>query len=177
MLAPCISVMRLKPIAAITVLVLVSLSIAGCTSTQNVTTPGTPSNKLGYMSINVTQVPAPTSVGSSSLFNTPNAGDKFVFFNTTVTNINASGSVGLGRTVSADYFTLHDSNGHAYSVSPLVNDLHIAGFPHNVITHPGDKVNGLLPFEVPQNATLVNLVYSDSRGANGDFAGNVTVTL
>jgi hypothetical protein len=175
-LAPCISIMQLKPIAAITVLLLVSLSIAGCTSTQNVTTQGTPSNKLGYMGVNVTQVPAPTSIGSVSLFNTPEAGYKFVFFNATVTNINAS-SVGLGRTVSADYFTLHDSNGHAYGVSPLVSDLHIAGFPHNVITHPGDKVNGLLPFEVLQNATLVNLVYSDNRGSYGDFAGNVTVNL
>lgn len=168
--------MQLKPIAAITVLLLVSLSIAGCTSTQNTTKQGIPTNKLGYMGVNVTEVPAPASVGSSSLFNTPKAGYKFVFFNATVTNINASGP-GLGRTVSPDYFTLHDSNGYAYGVSPLVNDLHIAGFPYNVITHPGDKVNGLLPFEVPQNATLVNLVYSDNQGSYGDFAGNVTVNL
>lgn len=163
--------------AAITVLLLVSLSIAGCTSTQNTTMQGIPSNKLGYMGVNVAQVPAPASIGSSSLFNTPKAGYKFVFFNATVTNINASGSVGRGRTVRADYFTLHDSNGYAYGVSSLVSDLHVAGFPYDAITHPGDKVNGLLPFEVPQNAALVNLVYSDNPGSYGDFAGNVTVHL
>jgi hypothetical protein len=27
--------------------------------------------------------------------------------------------------------------------------------------NPGDKVNGLLVFEVPQNAKLVNMVYTD----------------
>ena len=94
-----------------------------------------------------------------------------------MTNINASGSTGQGRTVRSEYFTLHDSNGYAYSVSPLVRDLHIAGFPYNVITHPGNQVNGLLPFEVPQNAKLVNLVYSDNSGPYSDFAVNVTVNL
>ena len=138
---------------------------------------GHPNNKLGYMGVNVTQVPAPANIGPSSLFNTPKAGYKFVFFNVTVTNINASGSTGQGRTVRPDFFTLHDSNGYAYGVSPLVRDLHIAGFPYNVITHPGDHVNGLLPFEVPQNAKLVNLVYSDNPGPYSDFAGNVTVNL
>lgn len=72
---------------------------------------------------------------------------------------------------------MHDSNGNAHGVSLLVRDLHIAGFPYNVITHPGDQVNGLLPFEVPQNAKLVNLVYSDNPGPYSDFAGNVTVYL
>jgi predicted small secreted protein len=169
--------MQLKPIAVITVLLLVSLSIAGCITTQNTTMRGIPSTKLGYIGVNVTQVPAPASIGSSSLFNTPEAGYRFVFFNATVTNINAAGSVGRGRTVSPDYFTLHDSNGYAYSVSPLVSDLHIAGFPPTIITHPGDKVSGLLPFEVPQNAKLVNLVYNDSPGSYGDFEGSVTVNL
>ncbi len=76
-----------------------------------------------------------------------------------------------------DFFTLHDSNDTAYGVSLLVRDLHIAGFPYNVMTHPGDQVSGRLPFEVPQNTKLVDLVYSDNRGPYSDFAGNVTVYL
>ena len=126
------------------------------------------------MGVNVTQVPAPANIGPSSLFNTPKAGYKFVMFNATVTNINAT-----ARNVDLHFFTLHDSNNFAYGVSPATQDKSIAGFPSYVLTHPGDKTNGLIVFEVPQNAKLVNLVYDDhsSVGPYGGYAGNVTVKL
>lgn len=84
-----------------------------------------------------------------------------------------------GEMGSFNFFTLHDLNNTAYGISQATNDKSIAGFPNNVLTHPGDKVNGLIVFEVPQNAKLVNLVYDDhsSVGPYGGYAGNVTVKL
>ena len=166
--------MQSKPIAATVVLLLLitSLLVAGCTttSTSNDTT------KLGYMGVKVTQVPAPATIGSPYVY-TPKAGYKFVMFNATVTNINAT-----ARNVDLHFFTLHDSNNFAYGVSPATQDKSIAGFPSYVLTHPGDKTNGLIVFEVPQNAKLVNLVYDDHslvspNTPNGGYAGNVTVKL
>jgi hypothetical protein len=145
--------MQLKQITAVAVLLLMvaSLLVSGCTTTQN-----TAQNAAqGTMSVKVTQVPAPATIGSPYVY-APKHGYKFVMFNTTVTNINAN-----SRNVHTLFFTLHDSNNNAYSVSQATNDKSIAGFPNNVVTQPGDKVNGLLVFEVPQNATLKSLTYND----------------
>jgi hypothetical protein len=163
--------MQFKPITAIVVLSLVvaSFSVAGCTT--NTTSNTSDNTKLGYMGLKVTSVPAPATIGSPYVY-TPKQGYKFVMYNATVTNINAT-----DRYVNANFFTLHDLNNTAYGISQATNDKSIAGFPYNVMTHPGDKVNGILMFEVPQNAKLVNLVYDDhpSVGPYGGYAGNVTV--
>jgi Domain of unknown function (DUF4352) len=157
--------MQFKPITAIAVLLLVvaSLSVCGCTSS---TTSNTSDNtKLGYMDVKVTSVPSTATIGNQSI-STPKPGYKFVMYNTTVTNINAT-----KRNVHTSFFTLHDSNNYTYSAS------YASTFPNNVFTNPGDKVNGILIFEVPQNAKLVNLVYNDYPGPYGGWAGNVTVIL
>lgn len=167
--------MQAKPIAVMTVLslVLASLLVAGCSSTQTTQTTDN-TTKLGYMGVEAAQVPAPTTIGSSDVY-TPKQGYAFVTFNATVTNINAT-----SRNVHTSYFTLHDSNNSAYLVSRATTDKSIEGFPNNVVTNPGDKVNGLLVFEVPQNATLATLVYDDGLAMGrvfGGYAGNVTVEL
>jgi len=45
------------------------------------------------------------------------------------------------------------------------------------MAQPGDKVNGLIVFEVPQNAKLTSLTYADHPVAYNDYRGNVTVKL
>lgn len=87
-------------------------------------------------------------------------------FNVTVTN-RGSNTI-LTHTT---FFTVHDSNGSAYGISQATNDNSIAGYPNNVNINPGDKVTGLLVFEVPQNTKLVNMVYNDESNSN------VTVNL
>jgi hypothetical protein len=148
--------MQLKLIAAIVVLLLASLVIAGCTSQ---------STTQEQVSVKATQVTAPQAIGSLYTY-TPKQGDEFVMFNVTVTN-QGSNTI-LTHTT---FFTVHDSNGNAYGISQATNDNSIAGYPNNVNINPGDKVTGLLVFEVPQNAKLVNMVYNDESNSN------VTVNL
>jgi hypothetical protein len=63
------------------------------------------------------------------------------------------------------FFTAHDKNNNTYGISQATNDKSIAGFPNNVVTNPNDKASGLLVFEIPQNATIANLVYKDDYGS------------
>jgi len=126
--------MQFKPIALITVLLLViaSLLVSGCTTSTTSTTSNTSDNtKLGYMDVKVTSVPSTATTGTQSV-STPKLGYKFVMYNTTVTNINAT-----KRNVHTSYFTLHDSNNYTYSAS------YASTFPNNVFTLLGDKVNGI----------------------------------
>ena len=116
------------------------------------------------MSLKATQVTAPQSIGSPYTY-TPKQGYKFVIFNTTVTNTGSN-----SRNTHTMFFTVHDSNGNTYGISQATNDKSIAGYPNNIMMNSGDKVNGLLVFEVPQNVTLVNMVYKD------DYS-SVTVNL
>ncbi len=146
----------IKKLLAIIVLAMVaSLSVAGCTSSTT---------SQGTVSLKATQVTAPQAIGSPYTY-TPKGGYKFVMFNTTVTNT-ASNS----RNTHTMFFTVHDSNGNTYGISQATNDKSIAGYPNNVMMNPGDKVTGLLVFEIPQNANLVNMVYHD------DYS-SVTVNL
>ena len=148
--------MQLKLIAAIVVLLLASLVKAGCTSQ---------STTQEQVSVKTTQVTAPQAISSPYTY-TPKQGDEFVMFNVTVTN---QGSNTILKHTT--FFTVHDSNGNAYGISQASNDNSIAGYPNNVNINPGDKVTGLLVFEVPQNAKLVNMVYNDESNSN------VTVNL
>jgi hypothetical protein len=149
--------MQLRSIAPIAVLSLVvaSLLVAGCTSSTT---------SQGTVSLKATQVTAPQAVGSPYTY-TPKQGYKFVMYNVTVTNT-ASNS----RNTHTTFFTVHDSDGNTYGISQATNDNSIAGYPNNVMINPGDKVTGLLVFEIPQNAKLVNMVYHD------DYS-SVTVNL
>ena len=112
--------MQLKPIAAIIVflLVVVSLSIAGCTSTQNSTqNQGNPTATLSNsISISAQAVQSPQQIGNSSIFGIPKSGDEFVMYNVTLTNINAVD----GPATTASKFTVQDTNNNSYGVSDIV---------------------------------------------------------
>ena len=151
--------MQFKPITAIAVLLLMVLSllVAGCTT-------NTTSNTQGTVSLKATQVTAPQSIGSPYIY-TPKQGYKFVMYNVTVANGDSK-----SRNTHTQFFTVHDSSNNTYGISQATNDKSIAGYPNNVRMNSGDKVNGLLVFEVPQNAKLVNMVYKD------DYS-SVTVNL
>jgi hypothetical protein len=107
------------------------------------------------VSLKATQVTAPQSIGSPYTY-TPKQGFKFVMFNTMVTNMGSN-----SRNTHTMFFTVHDSNGNTYGISQATNDKSLAGYPNNVRMNSGDKVTGLLVFEIPQNAKLVNMVYKD----------------
>ena len=157
--------MQLKPITAIIVLSLVvaSLLVAGCTSsTQNTSST---SGGGGHMSIAAAAVTAPTVIDKHS----PNQGDKFVMYNTTVTNVDAR-----DRLVTYGSIKVKDSNNYSYGALSWQNTA--VTFPITT-TQPGDKVNGLIVFEVPQNAKITTMVYDDHQWAGNNYQGNVTIKL
>jgi len=163
--------MQLKPIAAITVLLLVvvSLSIAGCTSST--TNSASPSPSPADVNVTATTVQSPQQFSNNTL--TPRAGDKYVQYNATFTNINAP------STQISDWysFQLLDSSKNVYSVEQLIQQKYLTTtFPSGyTVTQPGDKVSGNLIYEVPQNATIVALRYSNYLSSSNKF--NVTVPL
>lgn len=146
----------IKKLAATVVLVTVaSLCVAGCTTSQNTqqnqTTPLT-----NAINIVVKQVQSPQQFNGSP--ETLRPGDKYVMYNVSFTNVNAS-----YRQVSALYFGLHDSDNNVYNIDQLVQSKYLSkAFSYAyTTTQPGDKVTGRIVFEVPQNTTLKSLTYFD----------------
>jgi Domain of unknown function (DUF4352) len=154
--------MQSKPIAAIIVLSLVvaSLLVSGCTNPTTNTSP-TPPPVTSLTAISITA----KSEESPQQFNisTPNPGNMYVVYNVTVINTYAE-----DKPIYQDYFTVLDKNNNVYGVDELIQGNYLNNaFPYNpVITQPGDKVTGLVVFEVPQNATFVTLRYNDLSGVN-----------
>jgi len=65
-----------------------------------------------------------------------------------------------------------DSNNNTYAVNKVTYTEGSASFPYSgdsyIVISPRDKAAGLLVFEIPQSAELVNLVYKDDAlGING----------
>jgi uncharacterized protein YceK len=148
--------MQLKPITALIVLLLVvvSLSMAGCTSSTTNTNPA---------NVNVTAKAVQSPQQFSNVV-TPSPGNKYVMYNLTFTNINAP------NTQVDGYFSfaLLDANNNVYPTHQLIQSRYLSNaFPYgSTKTQPGDKVSGNMVFEVPQNATLVKLRYHDNSGFN-----------
>ena len=104
--------------------------------------------------INHMQVSAnATTVPQQILTDTPKAGYKFVGFNCTVKNIDVTPN----QETSGGYWHLRDTTGHVYDTADATFGL--TNSFGTVRTQPGDVVNGLIVFEVPQNAQLKSLTY------------------
>jgi hypothetical protein len=85
----------------------------------------------------------------------PNSGYKYVAYDATVKNINAK-----SRWISASNWQLRDTSGGVYTVASPTYSLDIKEFK-SVDSHPGDTVNGVIIFEVPQSASPTSLTYDD----------------
>jgi hypothetical protein len=168
--------MQLKPITAIALpmlLVVVSLSIAGCTtlttnltSSPTITSPSasptqvTNNSWLEHLPIDhgmrvaVSAMRLPTQIDTKE----PQPNYKFVAYNCTVQNINAS-----DRPVSIDYLTAQDTRSSSYNCSDLSNDLTISNFKGSAHSQPGDILGGIVVFEVPHEASVLSITYFDGR--------------
>ncbi len=157
--------MKLKPITAIAVLLLVivaSLSVAGCTETtqpysnpsaQATATPtvtAIPTSAVVLEQVSAVKVMVPQQIGIYA----PKAGNKFVGFNVTIKNIAADVS-----NSNPFNWQLRDTTGNIYAPGIATYSDAINGLK-NLNTQPGDKVSGVIVFEVPQNATLKSLTYN-----------------
>ena len=155
--------MQLKPITAIIVLLLLvaSLSVAGCTQTTTQTTSSPTASQKSVVTatptpretVSAAMVTVPQQVSTQFTTYAPNASHKFVGFNVTINNIAAQISN------SNPYnWQLRDTSGNIYE--PSIATYAITNGLKNVNTQPGDKVSGIIVFEVPQDATLKSLTYN-----------------
>jgi len=144
---------RLAAIGIVGLVMLLVMSVCGCTTSQN-----TQQNQTAQLN-NAISIAA-KSVESPQQFNvsTPSPGNKYVLYNVTLTNMNAR-----DRQVSPLFFALHDANNNVYNIHQLIQSRYLSqAFPYGyTITQPGDKMSGRIVFEVPQNAKLVTLTYDD----------------
>ncbi|MEI7827812.1 MAG: DUF4352 domain-containing protein, partial [Euryarchaeota archaeon] len=81
---------------------------------------------------------------------------KFVAYNCTVQNINAS-----DRPVVITYFSAQDTRGNSYNFSSLSDDLVISNFKGSAHSQPGDILGGVIVFEVPRDASVLSITYFD----------------
>lgn len=130
------------------------VSITGCTQQTSTSSIGNESaagsvseggsnQVVNGITATATQVAVPASVN-----NTTKLG-KFVAFNSTVKNVNAN-----IRYVGTEYWTLRDASGTVYYPAPISYTVNRFG---PATTNPGDVVNGILIYDVPQNAQLTSL--------------------
>jgi Domain of unknown function (DUF4352) len=176
--------MQLRPITAIAVLLLVvaSLLVAGCTTTRNEQT--TQSNSYvptnAPASTTTVRVTA-TSLGTSNIFatsyGTPTAaatGNKFVTYAVYLNNINAK-DIQMGNPL---FFKLRDTDGNIYSYETYgfnmkpqqVNGVTLKYIMEELNTQPGDKLSGLIVFQIPTSATPKSLTYDD-------YTNKITINL
>jgi len=90
----------------------------------------------------------------------PKAGYKYVGYNCTVKNIDATDS----RGISYMFWILRDTEGSVYTPLWFGGDVQRLTLMDGVSrSQPGDVVKGNVIFEVPKNATLKSLTYDDSH--------------
>jgi hypothetical protein len=148
-----------KKVAALVVLVIVaSLSIAGCDNNTKQTSSIIPGGSTTAVSLAVNSVTTSSKLSKYPFQVTPAPGDKFVVVDLTLTNLNKN-DLYMGNPL---YFRLITDDGAAYSASTLsfvtLNNT-LNGQFH---TTPGDKLTGQIGFEIPQSAKATALTYSDT---------------
>lgn len=143
------------------------------------TPSGTPTSQNTPASQTSVRVTA-TNLGSfqtlTSSYGTPTApatGNKFVEYAIYCENINAK-NMQMGNT---NYLKLRDTNGNIYSydsftfsVQRQVNGTTLKGLSYELNTQPGDKLSGLIVFQIPQSATPKSLTYDD-------YTNRITINL
>jgi hypothetical protein len=104
---------------------------------------------INHMQVSATGTTVPQQISIYA----PKTGYKFVGFNCTVKNINAIPS----QYTSSGYWSLRDTAGNVYD--PATATFSLPNLFRTVNTQPGDVINGVIVFEVLQNAQLKSLTY------------------
>jgi hypothetical protein len=149
-----------KKLAIIIVFVVIaSLSIAGCTKQQLTAQVQTPSGSSN-IAVTINSQQTANQIGSGFFAGTPQAGNKFLIFDVTVTNQNENnwpiGSPLYFKLTTADH-SVHQYSSSTYYLGANALTL-VSG------TNPGEKVTGQIAFEIPQSATAKTLTYNDGFG-------------
>ena len=164
--------MQFKSITAIIVLLLVvaSLSVAGCTQTVNVE-PGhatvsnapTGSGTNYDVSISAREVP----MVNTSLITSPTPGNKLVAIECSLKDNNVANLFTVWRE-----WTAKDANGTLYQED--TNTVVVSnGYPKTTI-QPGDTARGIIVYQIPVNAKIVSMRYTDETTQSHTLICNVT---
>jgi hypothetical protein len=133
---------------------LVLSATTGCVQQETTSTVGGNASAGGGSSASMAATANQVAVPSLSHY-APNSDYKYVAYDATVKNINAT-----SRWISASNWQLRDTSGGVYTVASPTYTTDIKEFK-SVDSHPGDIVNGVIIFEVPQSASLKSLTYDD----------------
>ena len=136
---------------------LVLVATTGCTS--NTTTQNSSGGGSGNsgIALKVNSQQAMSQVGSGYLVSTPTAGNKYVVFDVTCTNLNQK-----SQTLGDPYFfKLTTSDGTVYTVSGSTFFNNGQDLKTVSNTNPGEHETGKIVFEIPQSATPKTLTYDD----------------
>lgn len=152
--------MKIRLLAIVMLIVVASLSVAGCPNNNTKQTSSNIGGSSPVVSLNINSVTTSNQLGSPPLGSTPSPGNKYVVIDVTVNNLNKN-DLYIGNPL---YFKLTTSDGTVYPYSPssyfLSNQL--TGVSN---TNPGDKVTGKIAFEVPQSVQATKLTYGDGFNA------------
>jgi len=135
---------------------LVLVATTGCiTNTMTQNSSGGGSGNAG-VAVKINSQQTASQIGSGYLVDTPQAGNKYVIFDLTVTNLNLKNQY-IGNPY---YFKLTTADGTVYEItsSSFLGTNALSGVQN---TNPGEKVSGQIAFEIPQSATVTTLTYSD----------------
>ncbi len=165
----------IKKIAVIIVLGMVAtLSVAGCTSSNNSPSPsaqatssavstsvtGNASASREAVDISVRYVGSPQSIGPLNA--TPADGYKWVVYNVTIKDINVT-----NYTVMDSNFMLNLSNGNHSNPYYIVNYTEALGANNRTLVHmytiqPGETASGAIVFAVPTNVSPTTITYRNA---------------
>ena len=140
----------IKKVILLGAVLAVTVLVTGCvqSSTQSASNSSGGAGVTGGMTASVTKVTVSQNIASNL-----RAGYKYVGFNCTVKNVNAD-----DRAVAYNFWTLRDTQGGVYNPVYLSS---ATGQFGGTMSQPGDTISGVVVFEVPQNAQLKSLTYSD----------------
>jgi len=157
--------MSTKMAVFVVLVIIASLSIAGCSDNKKQTGPNTGNNAVVALTVN--SVTTYSKLSKNSFETTPTPGHTYVVVDLTLTNLNKN-DLFMGNALD---FKLSTSDGTAYSYSSwtyLLNNAIGTGVFH---TNPGEKVTGQIAFEIPQSAKATALTYGD--GLNPSVTTNL----
>jgi hypothetical protein len=137
------------------------------TATETPTVPETPtatptasSHVVDGMEFHVKLVDSPPQALGSGGYFTPEAGNVFVAFNCTVTNINAP--TDSNTRIGVTYWQLRDNVGNVYDAYSFASGTPGITIFKSVDSQPGDIVSGYVFFDVPANhGDWKSLTYND----------------
>jgi hypothetical protein len=147
---------KLRIFLVLGALAVLIVSAAGCISGVPVRSNSTAGSGNSGVAVAVNSQQTASQIGIGYLTDTPKAGDVFLIYDVTVTNLNQN-SWDIGNPY---YFKLSTAGGTVYEIttSTFLGDKALTPVSN---TNPGEKVSGQIAFEVPQSAKATSLTYSD----------------